>query len=187
MHEDTFWELVDEAREEAGNDEERFLEVLERGLMELPPNAIEGFRERLDDVLARAYRWDLWAAAYIINGGASDDGFQYFRAWLISRGQRVFEQALKDPAGLETFVPNDPAWLAEFEEMLYLPVYALEQKTGEEVPLPEPLETTEEEEIEIEIAAPAGEPWDEATVDELFPGLARQAKARFSQSRGNEA
>jgi len=150
--------------------------VLERGLMELPPNAIEGFRERLDDVLARAYRWDLWAAAYIINGSASDDGFQYFRAWLISRGQRVFEQALKDPAGLETFVPNDPAWLAEFEEMLYLPVYALEQKTGEEVPLPEPLETNEE------VAKPAGEPWDEATVDEIYPGLARQAKARFSQS-----
>ena len=176
MQEETFWELVDEAREESGNDEERFLEVLERGLMELPPNAIEGFRERLDDVLARAYRWDLWAAAYIINGGASDDGFQYFRAWLISRGQRVFEQALKDPAGLETFVPNDLEWLAEFEEMLYLPVYALEQKTGEEVRLPEPLEITEE------VAEPAGEPWDEATVDKLYPGLARQAKARFSQS-----
>ena len=40
MQEDTFWELVNEAREESGNDEERFLEVLERGLMELPPNAI---------------------------------------------------------------------------------------------------------------------------------------------------
>ena len=112
------------------------------------------------------------------NGGASDDGFQYFRAWLVSRGQSVFEQALKDPAGLETFVPNDSTWLAEFEEMLYLPVYALEQKTGEEVPLPEPLETTEE----IEIIEPAGEPWDEATVTKLYPGLARQAKARFSQS-----
>ena len=109
MQEETFWEFIDEAREESGNDEERFLEALERGLMELPPNAIEGFRERLDDVLARAYRWDLWAVAYIINGGASDDGFQYFRAWLISRGQRVFEQALKDPRGLETFVPTTPS------------------------------------------------------------------------------
>ena len=140
-----------------------------------------GFRERLDDVRERAYRWDLWAAAYIINGGASDDGFQYFRAWLVSRGQSVFEQALKDPAGLETFVPNDSAWLAELEEMLYLPVYALEQKTGEEVPLPEPLETTEgiEIEIEIEVVEPAGEPWDEKTVAKLYPGLARQARVRF--------
>ena len=43
MDEDTFWELVDEAREEGGNDDERFLEVLEKGLMELPPNAIEAF------------------------------------------------------------------------------------------------------------------------------------------------
>lgn len=175
MDEATFWELVDEAREDAGNDDERFLEVLEGGLMSLPPNAIEGFRERLDEVLARAYRWDLWAAAYIINGGASDDGFQYFRAWLVSKGRKVFEQALEDPAGLSTFVPNDPDWLAEFEEVLYLPVYVLEQKTGEEVPLPEPLETPEE------IAQPVGEPWDAATVDGLYPELARQAKARFSQ------
>jgi hypothetical protein len=176
MQEETFWEFVDEARDDAGNDDERFLEVLEKALMELPPNAIEGFRERFDDVLKRAYRWDLWAAAYIINGGSSDDGFQYFRAWLVSRGQSVFEQALKDPAGIETFVASDPAWLAEFEEILYLPIYVLEQKTGEEVPLPEPLETTEE------VAQPEGERWDEATVDALFPGLARQAKARFSDA-----
>ena len=33
-----------------------------------------------------------------------------------------------------------------------------------------------------EIAEPAGESWDEATVDMLYPGLARQAKARFSQT-----
>lgn len=176
MQEETFWELIDEARDDAGDDDERFLEVLEKGLMELPPNAIEGFRECLDAVLARAYRWDLWAAAYIINGGASEDAFQYFRAWLISRGRGVFDQALQDPAGLETFVPKDPEWMAEFEELLYLPVYILEQKTGEEVPLPEPLETIEE------LAQPEGEQWDEGTVDELFPGLARQAKARFSKS-----
>lgn len=176
MLEETFWELVDEARDDAGDDDERFLEVLEKGLMELPPNAIEGFRERLDEVLARAYRWDLWAAAYIINAGASDDGFQYFRAWLVSRGRGVFERALEDPAGLETFVPADPDWLAEFEELLYLPVYVLEQKTGEEVPLPEPLETTEE------IAEPQGQPWDASTVETRFPALARQAKARLSRS-----
>jgi len=175
MNEDTFWELIDEARDEAGQDDERFLRVLETSLMALPPNAIEDFRARLDEALARAYHWDLWAAAYIINRGASDDGFQYFRAWLVSRGRSVFEQALEDPAGLETFVPDDPDWLAEFEELLYLPVYVLEQKTGEEVPLPEPLETTEE------ITEPEGEPWDESTVEARFPALARQAKARLSR------
>ena len=97
-------------------------------------------------------------------------------------GRTIYEARVEEArrrthaAGLGTFVPNDPEWLAEFEEMLYLPVYALEQKTGEDVALPEPLKTTEE------LAEPAGEPWDEATVDELYPGLARQAKARFSQS-----
>jgi len=36
--------------------------------------------------LNKAYTWDLWGAAYLINGGCSDDGFEYFRRWLVSRG-----------------------------------------------------------------------------------------------------
>lgn len=176
MDEETFWELVDEARAEAGSGDDRFLQSLQASLLELPPNAIEGFRERLDEMLARAYRWDLWAAAHIINGGCSDDGFEYFRGWLVSRGRVVFEAALHDPETLSGSVSSDPAWLAEFEEMLYLPVYALEQKTGREIPLPDPLEVPEN------LVEPAGEPWDEQTVQSLFPALSRQARQRLSQS-----
>lgn len=176
MDEDTFWNLVDEARAEGGSDDERFLQSLQSGLMELPPNAIEGFRDRLDEMLARAYRWDLWAAAYVINGGCSDDAFEYFRGWLVSKGRVVFEAALLDPETLAGSVPSDPAWVAEFEELLYLPVYALEQKTGQEVPLPDPLAAP------ANVAEPEGEPWDEQTVESLFPTLSRQAKERLSQS-----
>lgn len=38
----------------------------------------------------------LWAAAYLINGGCSDDGFDYFRGWLIAQGRTVFEQVTAD-------------------------------------------------------------------------------------------
>lgn len=180
MDEETFWELVDEARAEAGSDDELFLRTLQSGLLELPPNAIEGFRDRLDEMLARAYRWDLWAAAYIINGGCSDDAFEYFRGWLVSRGRVIFEAALLDPETLSGLVPADPDWVAEFEEILYLPVYTLEQKTGQEVPLPDPLEAPEN------TTEPEGEPWDEQSVDSLFPALSRQASERLSQSRGRK-
>ena len=36
----------------------------------------------------------------MINGGSSDDGFHYFRAWLISRGQAVYEAAVANPDSL---------------------------------------------------------------------------------------
>ena len=173
MDEETFWEIVDEARAEAYDDDEVFLRGLESSLIELAPNAIESFRDRLDDVMQTAFRWDLWAAAYIINGGASEDGFEYFRGWLVSRGRSVFEGALLDPESLAELVPLDSERLAEFEEVLYLPVYALEQKTGTEVPLPDPLETPENH------VAPKGERWNEEDVHTLFPKLSQRAKRRF--------
>ncbi|MFL6076856.1 MAG: DUF4240 domain-containing protein [Mycobacteriales bacterium] len=39
--------------------------------------------------MAESYQGDLWGAAYLINGGASDDGFDYFRGWLIARTRGV--------------------------------------------------------------------------------------------------
>ncbi len=35
--------------------------------------------------------------AYIINGGCSDDGFDYFLGWLIAKGRKYFEAALVNP------------------------------------------------------------------------------------------
>ena len=40
-------------------------------------------RRQLDE---RAYTWDLWGAAYVIEDGCSDDCFRDFRAYLISLG-----------------------------------------------------------------------------------------------------
>ncbi|OSP39974.1 hypothetical protein B7767_28795 [Streptomyces sp. 13-12-16] len=42
----------------------------------------------------------LWAAAYVINGGCSDDGFDYFRGWLIAQGRETFERVVADPDAL---------------------------------------------------------------------------------------
>ena len=48
----------------------------------------------------RAYRQELWGAAYLINGGCSDDGFVYFLGWLIAQGRDVYQAALPDPDSL---------------------------------------------------------------------------------------
>jgi Protein of unknown function (DUF4240) len=47
---------------------------------------------------------DLWGAAYTINGGASDDGFYYFRCWLIGMGKDIYEAAVADPDSLADVV-----------------------------------------------------------------------------------
>jgi hypothetical protein len=50
--------------------------------------------------MAHSYTNPLWAAAYLINGGCSDDGFEYFRGWLIAQGREVFERVVADPDAL---------------------------------------------------------------------------------------
>ncbi|XIE77187.1 DUF4240 domain-containing protein [Streptomyces sp. SBR177] len=46
------------------------------------------------------YRWDVWAAAYLIGGGCSDDGFMDFRAGLIALGRDWYERAAACPDSL---------------------------------------------------------------------------------------
>ena len=48
-----------------------------------------------DAKMDQAYSWPLWGAAYVINGGCSDDTFTDFRAALISRGRQAFEAQLR--------------------------------------------------------------------------------------------
>jgi hypothetical protein len=52
------------------------------------------------EVMADSYRVDLWGAAYLINGGCSDDGYEYFRGWLIAQGRATFERIVADPDAL---------------------------------------------------------------------------------------
>jgi hypothetical protein len=67
-----------------------------------------------------------------MNGGCSDDGFDYFRGWLISQGRTVFEAALENPDSLADVVPDDAE--ADFgfedEDMLNLARRAWLEKTG---------------------------------------------------------
>ena len=97
MSEDEFWEHV---RATKRVDPEEHAEQLAARLAKLPEGDILDFVHHWDAASARAYRRDLWGAAYLVNGGCSDDGFQYFRWWLILQGREVYEAALADPDSL---------------------------------------------------------------------------------------
>ena len=44
--------------------------------------------------------------------GCSDDGFDYFRGWLIARGRQAFDQAVADPDALANLAVIRSAALA---------------------------------------------------------------------------
>src|SRR5438105_2559389 len=102
-----FWQLVDAARATGGSDADGVAAALTLALRQLPPEEIVAFDDLLWEQLARSYHWDLWAGAYVLNGGCSDDCFDYFRGWLIAQGQAVFEAALRDPDSLVDIVERD--------------------------------------------------------------------------------
>ncbi|MET9302757.1 DUF4240 domain-containing protein [Micromonospora aurantiaca] len=106
MDRETFWDIVERARRAAGRETvtAEGAEVVARHLVAelsvLTPAAIVGFEQAYDDVTEEGWRWDLWAAAYLMRGGCSDDGFDYFRGWLVAQGRAVWERAVADPDSL---------------------------------------------------------------------------------------
>jgi hypothetical protein len=157
MDEQEFWTLIDRSRG-AGADQEGALEKLLTGR---PREELEAFDRIYREQLARAYRWDLWGAGYVMNGGMSDDSFDYFCDWLIGQGRDVFERALADP---ETLADVTDEGDVEAEGLRYAVHEAYEATHDDEMPISGPTQPDE----------PAGEEWDEEEVYELFPRLAKK-------------
>jgi hypothetical protein len=106
VDEKRFWDIIDSCcRPDASPDE--WEDALHEALVNLPPSEILHFDWLFQAKTAAAYSRDLWGAAYLINGGASDDGFYYFRCWLVGRGKRVYESALANPDSLSDILPQE--------------------------------------------------------------------------------
>jgi hypothetical protein len=166
MNKDAFWKLIDAARDSAEGDLDEQIAVLRARLEQLDPNEIIQFGKRFADYWSRAYTWDLWAAAYIIGGGCSDDGFLDFRGWLISRGERVYEEAVRAPETLAPIVNTDSADECQYEGFQYVARQAWETKTQNRLgdfPVSEITQPLE----------PSGEPWSEEgdDLERRFPKL----------------
>lgn len=161
MDETEFWALIESSRAKAKKDPERQMEALQTKLEKLPAAEIVAFDRIFGTVHAAAYRWDLWAAAYIIEGGCSDDGFMDFRSGLIALGRDTYDAALADPESLARLSVDTEFSL---EEMAYVAASAYEAVTGQALPERGLLQPEE----------PAGERWDEATVGLKYPKLVKK-------------
>lgn len=85
-------------------------------------------------ILKDSYTSRLWAAAYIIMGGCSDDCFDYFRGWLLFQGKETYEACIEDPERLISVLENlNEDDVPEIEELtLYFGQEVYMEKTGDE-------------------------------------------------------
>jgi hypothetical protein len=163
-----FWQLIERSKAASEGDCDRQADALTVLLLELPATAVMAFDRLFDQYADQAYRNELWAAAYIINGGCSDDGFEYFRRWLIGQGEAVYTAALRDPESLLSVVKphiEDNPFLVgalryECEQLGWVADQAYERKTGSVMPHPP------RSKLEL-----IGDNWDDEDLPAMFPKL----------------
>jgi Protein of unknown function (DUF4240) len=132
MTSNEFWNIIETAHQQADGDHEAQMEALESALEKLEASELIEFHNFFDEAHTVSYRADLWGAASLMNGGCSDDGFDYFRGWVIAQGRKAFEAALENPDSLADIVPEDAEADFEFEneDILNVAGRVWEAKTG---------------------------------------------------------
>ncbi len=155
-----FWSTIEMCRSSLKQGED-LAGVIVAHLEKGSASEIFDFQVAFDECLTQAYRWDLWGAAYIINGGCSDDGFDYFLGWLIAQGRSTFEAALDNPERLAEII--EPGTEADYEAMWYVASRAYEGRTGKE-DFYEQLPTSIRGQVR-------GAEWAEEDLPQLFPKL----------------
>jgi hypothetical protein len=155
---DEFWELIESTRLADGR---AHAARLITALSVRSVDDILDFGHWFNEFHRTAYRWDLWGAAYLIGGGCSNDGFEYFRTGLILRGREVYEAALANPNNLADV---SDARRIELEE--YIGPKAYQLRTGRddfydemERRFPSPA---------LNVRRPAGEDLDFDSAQEMF-------------------
>jgi hypothetical protein len=166
MTEDEFWAIIARIDELAGKTDGGW--EFKRGALmgetvRMSPAEIMAFADHLQRKMDAAYTWPLWAAAYIIHGGCSDDAFMGFRNCLVFFGRDIYEAALENSDSLAE-LGDEVLQDSRYEGMLYVPGESFEARTGAELsrsepPPPEPAGPEWDEDDEGSLAALCPELW----------------------------
>jgi hypothetical protein len=147
-----FWQIIGEADTP---------QELHDRLAALPESDLADFELHHQQAFAESYDWSLWGAAYVINGGCSDDCFDYFRAYLISRGREVYQAALADPDSLaDAEIEDEDEW----EEWMSPTMMVVHARTGEYSYVAPDRHARQSQD-------PRGDAWDEDDLERRFPRL----------------
>ena len=125
MTREEFWQLIEQSRTEADQ-----YARLETQLRSAGKDTVISFEDNLRRVMLDASSFPMLAAAFVINSYVSDDGFEDFRAWLVSQGQQRFEAALRDPESMSDWLPRDSVDDLDGEP-LHMMAYSLLDESGD--------------------------------------------------------
>lgn len=120
MNKETFWKIIDDARNSGidPNDHAAMQNATEKELLKYPSEEIAAWHRIQQFYHETAYRRGLWAACTATKSHDTDDGFIDFRFWLIAQGHEVYLRALHDPDSLADL--DFPAGTADFEAFGYV-------------------------------------------------------------------
>ena len=156
MSEILFWELIEQSRTKSDSDSE-FLDILKDKLEAMSAPEIKKFQKLLLETTNELEHWDVWALAYIVRGGCGDDGFDYFKAWVIAKGKEAFESVKgMQIEKFQNLFEEDP----QFEEFMYVAQEAYANKKYEEMPLPR-----------VRVKELEGKKWEEESICKSYPEL----------------
>ena len=111
INKDTFWKLIQSAKETCGQDMDAMMDFLKDRLVSMGPEQAQNFHDILHAYEDLADKFGLWDAAGVMKEyGCSDDGFIDFRAWLIAQGRDTYLSALADPDSLAEVIPYHVEW-----------------------------------------------------------------------------
>ncbi len=184
MDRERLWEIVERARAGAGagagetvtaEAAEAVARQLVSQLTALGPAAAVEFQLAYDALNQEAYRWNLWAAAYLLRGGCSDDGFDYFCGWLVAQGRSVWEQAVADPDSLADAGVDPDDDMVECEDVLAAALNAYAEATGDEEAFWEALDAARHDRPEADFTGPAGDDFDFDDDEQMRAHLPRLA------------
>jgi len=131
LNEEQYWTLVDNSLK-LTQDQDQQGQYLISEIKKLTLHEMIGFNLRTAHLLNEIYTSEMWCAGYIMNNFCSDDGFEYFRCWIISRGKEVYYNAKANSDYLVNEVVEGRKWY-EFGLFGVAADEAFEETTGKEL------------------------------------------------------
>jgi hypothetical protein len=157
MKEDEFWKIIEDSQTPLTENYEGQINNLKGILKGFDEGEIVKFNNTFYTISGGANNWDLWGASYVINGGCSDDCFDYFREYLIAKGKSKFYKTLKDPDSCADWIKTEAE--ENWEGIRYCAYEVYKEKTGKEIP------------VNVKFEETKGTPFEEATLYKKFPKL----------------
>jgi hypothetical protein len=186
-----FWDVIESARADSSHAGGKgFAEALVDRLVTLPEEEILAWQERFGETHGAVYRWDVWAAAYLIGGGCSDDSFTDFRAGLIALGREWHERVAAAPDSLADHpvvveaAARGHDYVISDEPVNYGASYAFERLTGDADAFYEAWQRYQADQDDAAAESAMGEDFDFDDVGEMRRRLPRLAALYLGADSG---